>query len=76
MTNQNIMLKIWKIWFQFYFFRNYKDRYSTDVLLNDIINYYKGKINGSNFGKIEIKGEGNKVQLKKKGSNIFNQKLK
>ena len=59
--------------FMFYFFRNYKDRYSTDVLLNDIIKYYKGRLNGSNLGKIEIRGEVNKVQLKKKTSNISNQ---
>ena len=59
--------------FMFYFFRNYKDRYSTDVLLNDIIKYYKGRLNGSNLGKIEIREEVNKVQLKKKGSNISNQ---
>ena len=59
--------------FMFYFFRNYKDRHSTDVLLNDIIKYYKGKLNGANLGKIEIREEVNKVQLKKKGSNISNQ---
>ena len=59
--------------FMFYFFRNYKDRYSTDVLLNDIIKYYKGRLNGSNLGKIEIRGEVNKIQLKKKASNISNQ---
>ena len=59
--------------FMFYFFRNYKDRHSTDVLLNDIIKYYKGRLNGSNLAKIEIRGEVNKVQLKKKTSNISNQ---
>ena len=59
--------------FMFYFFRNYKDRYSTDVLLNDIIKYYKGRLNGSNLAKIEIRGEVNKIQLKKKASNISNQ---
>ncbi len=43
----------------FYLFRNYKDRFSTDVKLNDIIKYYKGKLNGTNLGKIEIRGEVN-----------------
>ncbi len=59
--------------FMFYFFRNYKDRHSTDVLLNDIIKYYKGKLNGSNLGRIEIKGESNNlVNLKRKSMKEIN----
>ena len=59
--------------FMFYFFRNYKDRYSTDVLLNDIIKYYKGRLNGSNLGRIEIKGESNNlVNLKRKSMKEIN----